>query len=112
MKINSKINKRVNESVAECRKVITEATIDLLKKIAKPGQVVFFDNTLFLYQTKANVSETILVNNIAYAYGRKDSSFYIVSMGDDRRFCKSDYMLSLSNLLVIFDAVKAVVRSE
>ena len=111
MRINAKMNKQVNESVADCRKVITEATIELLKKIAKPGQDVFFDRTLILYQTKANVSETILFNNIAYADGRGGREFYIVSMGDDNRFCKSDVMLSLSNLMAIYDEVRALVRN-
>ena len=39
MKINPKINKRVNDSVAECRKVIVNATIELMKEIAEPGTV-------------------------------------------------------------------------
>ena len=111
MKINAKINKRVNESVADCRKVLTEATIELLKKIARPGDDVFFDRTLFLYQTKDNVSETILINNIVYSNGRGGQEFYIVSMGDDNRFCKSDIMLSLSNLQVIYEEVRKLVRN-
>ncbi len=110
MKINPKINKRVNDSVAECRKVLTDATIELLKKIAEPGQDVLFDRTLIIHQKNKDFSETFIVDRIAYSGGRGDSEFYIISMEDGDEFCKSDIMLSLSNLQVIYEEVRKIIR--
>lgn len=109
MKINSKINKRVNESVAECRKVLTDAIIELLKSIgAENGQDVSFGKMLFMYQSKGNTTETIICNMIAYE-DRCSNPYLIVRQGDSYH---SSYFMSIDSLLVIFDAVKAVVRSE
>lgn len=110
MKINPKINKRVNDSVAECRKVLINTTIELLKKIAEPGQDVLFDRTLIIHQTNKDFSETFIADRIAYSIGRSDSEFYIISMEDEDEFCKSDIMLSLSNLQVIYEEVRKIIR--
>lgn len=112
MKIKSSINKNVTEAVDNCRKIIVNETINLLKQMGvKAGQDVFFGRTLFLYQTKDNVSNITLVNNIAYGDRQGCDGYYIVSMIDDERFCKSDIMLSISNLQIIYEEVKKVVRA-
>lgn len=109
MKINPKINKRVNESVAECRKVLVNATIELLKSIgAERGGDVSLGEMLFMFQSKGNTTETIICDMIAYE-DRCSNPYLIVSQGDS---CHSSCFLSIDSLLVIFDAVKAVVRSE
>lgn len=109
MKINSKINKRVNESVAECRKVITEATIELLKSIGvENGQDASLLKTLFLFQSKGNTTETVICNMIAYE-DRSCNPYIIVRHGDEYH---SSFFMSIDSLLAIYDAVKAVVRSE
>ena len=109
MKINSKINKRVNESVAECHKVLTDAIIELLKSIgAENGQDVSLGKMLFMYQSKGNTTETIICNMIAYEE-RGSNPFLIVRQGDSYY---GSYFMSIDSLLVVFDAVKAVVRSE
>lgn len=109
MKINPKINKRVNESVAECRKVLTDAIIELLKSIGVENrQDVSLGKMLFMYQSKGNTTETIICDMIAYE-DRCCNPYLIVSQDDS---CHSSYFLSIDSLLVIFDAVKAVVRSE
>ena len=111
MKINSKINKRVNESVAECRKVIVEATINLLKSIgAESGQDVTFSKTLFLFQHKENTTETIIADRIAWCDGRGDKSFYMLEMNGNMH--TSDMMLSLSSLMIIYKEVKKIVKEH
>ena len=111
MKINPKINKQVNDSVAECRKVIVEATISLLKSIgAESGQDVMFPKTLFLFQHKENTTETIVADRIAWCDGRGDKSFYMLEM--DGKMNTSDMMLSLSSLMIVYKEVKEVVRNH
>lgn len=111
MKINPKINKRVNESVAECRRVLTDAIIELLKSIgAENGQDVSLGKMLFMYQSKGNTTETIICDMIAYEDIYSNPYPYIVVRHDDEYHSSS--FLSIDSLLVIFDAVKAVVRSE
>ena len=111
MKINSKINKRVNESVAECRKVITEATIELLKKIgAEVGQDVVFRHTLILHNFKNETSETILADRIAYMDSQNGSQFYVTQFDDE--YWGSSCFLSIDNMLRIYDEVRSLVRSE
>jgi hypothetical protein len=109
MKINPRINKRVNESVTECRRVITNAIIELLKSIdVENGQETYLGKTLFLFQSKGNTTETIICNMIAYE-DRSCNPYLIVRHGDTNH---SSLFMAIDSLLVIFDAVKAVVRSE
>ena len=112
MKINSKINKRVNESVAECRKEITLSTIELLKQLgAEEGQDVVFRHTLILHNFKQGTSETILADRIAYMMdNRNGGHFYVTQFNDE--YWGSSFFLSIDNMLRIYDEVKAVVRSE
>lgn len=111
MKINPKINKRVNDSVADCRKVITEATIDLLKKLGvEVGQDVVFRHTLILHNFKNETSETILADRIAYMDSRNGSQFYVTQFNDE--YWGSSCFLSIDNMLRIYDEVRRLVRSE
>ena len=111
MKINPKINTRVNESVAECRKVLVSSTIELLRQICKSEsyEVVVFSRILFLYQTKNNVSETILADRIEYNWEANPDYFFVNMNGDSMG--QSSANLSLSNLQVIFEEVRNLVRN-
>ena len=111
MKINPKINKRVNESMADCRKVLTEATIELLKSLkAEDSQDVLLGRILILYQSNGDVSTTVLADKIAYLSGRGDSPFYLVYIGD--ACTGSSLTLSISNMQIIYDEVRRLVREE
>ena len=111
MKIKPSVNKNVSTALQNCREVLVAETINLLKTIGvEPGQDVFFGRTLFLFQTKDNISETVLVDHIAYADGRSGTPYYIVANGAGERFCKSDVMLSVSNLQAIYEEVRREVR--
>ena len=111
MKINSKINKRVNESVAECHKVLVDAIIELLKQIgAKDGQDVLFRKILFLYESFNNTTETKLADRIAYCKREGHTPYIIISMGSD--CTASDAYLSLSSLELIYNEVRKIVLSE
>ena len=109
MKINQKINKRVKESMEECRKQIVSATIELLKAIgAEPNKPVALYQTLILYQQVGKNTQTVLANQIVY--DEKNEPFFIVSMGDDYFF--SSPFISLSNLYVIYKEVRGLVSAE
>lgn len=110
MKNYSKINKRVNDSMANCRKVLTESTIELLKMLGTESeQDVDFGHILFMHSSKGNVNETTLVDRIAYCdEGREDNPFYLVYFGD--RCCQSSFFLSIDKMFAIFEEVKRLVR--
>lgn len=109
MKINSKINKRVNESLAECRRVLTEATIELLKTIgAEEGQDVVFDNPLVLSNgDKKNITLTV-ADRIAYA-GRGEEQYFIILLDSDA--AGSSVFLPLSHMQTIYNEVRKIVRN-
>ena len=110
MKINPKITEQVNNSVNECRKVLVSSTIELLRQICKSEsyEVVVFSRILFLYQTKNNVSETILADRIEYNWETNPDYFFVCM--DDSRTCQCSANLSLSNLQVIYEEVRKLVR--
>ena len=109
MKINSKINKRVNESVADCRRVLTEATIELLKQIgAESGQDVMFGKVLIMHHFKGGNSETALADRIAYMEGHGDN-YIITTLGNDHP--ASSFFMSLDNLQTIYNEVRNIVRN-
>jgi len=111
MKINSKINKRVNESVAECRKVITEATIELMKKTgADIGEDVPFGKVMIFFQMKNGLSETIVCNSILYSESEGNDSFFILYMGGKPQM--NSNMLSLSNLQYVYNEIVKLVRAK
>ena len=111
MKINTKINTRVNESVAECRKVLVDATIELLKSIgAETGQDVVFKKMLFLFQHKENTTETIVCDRIMICHEKSAHQYYFVSL-DDNKACQTSDMLSLSTLQIIYEEVRNLVRN-
>lgn len=121
MKINAKINKRVNESVADCRRVITEATVELLKKLGlQEWETVSTGKTLILYQTDKNGnSDTILVNRISYSTDRSGQTNVDTAFGcdDNFQFCRTSRFdsvtgISLSNLEVIYNEVRRLVREK
>ena len=106
MRINPRINKQVSKSVAECRKSVINATIDLLKKLgAKDGQEVTFRKVLFLHKFKNGTSETRPADRVSYS-----DNVLITSLGDD--YPASSHYLSIDNLLLIYEEVKKVVRTE
>ena len=112
MNIKSSIGKKVSEAVTNCHKVLVEETINLLKQIgAEQGDDVLLKRMLILFQSKPDgTSETIVCNRISYA-GRKNSPYYIISMGNDEDAKSvSDFYLSLSNLQIIYEEVRRVVR--
>ena len=110
MKINPKINKKVTESVADCRKVLTDATIDLLRMIAEPAQDVMFGKTLIMFQRyNDKTTETVLAGSIAYMDGRGGDDFYIYRLGEKYG---SSIFLSLDNLRLIYNEVRKLVREE
>lgn len=112
MKIKPSVNKNVTEAVKNCREVLVNETIGLLKQMrAEPGQDVTLGKALFLYQHKDNTTETVVCDRIAYAWREGSQPYYIVSMGKDEYVAPaSDLFLSLSNLQTIYDEVKRVVR--
>ena len=112
MKINPKITKRVNDSVCECRKVLVSSIIELLKSISKTDgyDVIVFNDVLFLYQSKGNTTETILVDRIEFNYLHQPTFFFVL-MDDVPKMCKSSNELSLTNLMIIFEEVRKLVRN-
>lgn len=111
MKINSKINKRVNESVAECRRVITEATIELLKKTgAASGEDVPFGKVMIFFQMRNGQSETIVCDSIIYSESEGNDSFFALYMGGKAQMTSS--MLSLSNLQYVYNEILKLVRAK
>lgn len=110
MKINPKITEKVDESVAECRKVLVDSTIELLRLIGKNGyEEVVFDKILFLFQARNNISETILADRIEYNMAR-NVDYYFVTMGS--KMTHSSNELSLSNLQIIYEEVRKIVRKH
>jgi hypothetical protein len=110
MKVNPKITKQVNDSVAECREMIKNAIVILLKQIgAGNSDVVVFNRVLFLFQAKNNVSETILADRIMWGTGVDKVDYLITSLDD--KFATTDCQLSLSNLQAIYDEVLNLVRN-
>lgn len=111
MKIKTSIGKNVTAAMANCREVLVQETINLLKLIgAEPGQDVLLGKMLFLYQRKDNTTETVVCDRIAYMDGRGGSPFYIVSMNDE--MCQSSIFQSIDSLQAIYEAVRKVVREN
>lgn len=111
MKISRKINNRVNESVAECRKTFTDVTIELLKMLGtKPTQPVMFREMLILYQHKGNKTLTLIADRIYYCETEGGDPFYMISTDNDN-FTTSTF-LSLSNMQIIYNLVRWLVLAE
>ena len=99
-------------AVSNCREVLVQETINLLKQIgAEDGQDVLLGQMLFLYQRKGNTTETVVCDRIAYGSDKCASRFYFVSM-DDNKMCQSSIFLSIDSLMAIYEAVRKVVREE
>ena len=111
MKIKSSIGKNVTAAMANCREVVVQETINLLKLIgAESGQDVLLGRMLFLYQRNGNTTETVVCDRIAYMDGRGDP-FYIVCV-DGNKMSQSSLFLSIDNMQAIYEAVRKVVREE
>lgn len=107
MKIKASIGKNVSVAVGNCREVLVQETINLLKSIgADEGQDVLLGQMLFLYQRKGYTTETVVCDRIDYC--RSGQPFYIVSM--DGEMARSSVFLSLDSLEAIYEAVRKVVR--
>jgi len=111
MKIKPSVNKNVKEAVKNCREVLVNETVGLLKQMrAEPGQDVLFKKALFLYQHKDNTTETVVCDRIAYCPSMT-RSFYILSMGEDMYVPpRSDIFLTLDSLRIVYEEVRRVVR--
>ena len=111
MLINPRIRKQVNESVAECRKCIVNATIELLKQLgAESDSEVVFRHVLFLHQFKYRTSETRPADRICFSERKNCDSYYLTYFGDD--YPASSHFLTIDNLLLIYEEVKRLVRAE
>lgn len=112
MKIKPSVNKNVTEAVKNCREVLANETIGLLKQMrAEPGQDVLLGKALFLYQHKGNTTETVVCDRIAYAGREGSENYYIVSMGSDEYVpYQSDMFLTIDSLRTIYEEVRRVVR--
>lgn len=112
MKIKSSVGKNVNAAVANCRKVLVEETINLLKSIgAENGDDVYFKRLLLLHGHKGNTTDTMVCKRIVYNEGKDNRySFFIVSM-ENGVYTSSIYM-SIDNLMAVYNAVREVVREE
>ena len=109
MKIKPAINKRVNNAVADCRQTLVDATVELLKSSGtEVTQDVIFTKTLYLYEHKGNTTETVVVDRIFINSSREDHPYYLVSLGNDN--IQSSLFLSLTNLQIIYNEVRKVVR--
>lgn len=107
MRIDSKITNKVNESVAECRKCLTDATIALLKTLgAESGQDVLFGKMLILHHFKGGNSETMLADRIAYMEG----AYIITTLAGNHP--ASSYFISIDNLQTIYNEVRNIVRKH
>ena len=111
MKIKPSIGKNVSVAVSNCREVLVQETINLLKSIgAEDGQDVLLRQMLFLYQRKANTTETVVCDRIGYMDGRGNTPFYIVSMNGE--MCRSSVFLTVDSMLAVYEAVRNVLRKE
>lgn len=113
MKIKPSINKRVNKAVSDCRKCLIEATIELLRQIgADHGDDVLFKKMLILYQQKKDgTTETIVCDRIAYCASNLEYPYLMVSMGAEGDVpYHSSHFMSISNLEIIYNEVRRVVR--
>ena len=115
MRINPNINKQVKQSMADCRESLIKATIILLHHYlgAESGEDVSLGKTLVLHQENSNhTTETVVCSFIAYC-ASNGNPFLMVSMGKD---CpvpyRSSHFLSISNLAIIYDTVRSVVRQH
>ena len=112
MKIKPSVNKNVTEAVKNCREVLVNETIGLLKQMrAEQGQDVLFKKALFLYQHKGNTTETVVCDRISYCESRSGNGYYVVSMGEDAHIpYQSDMFLTIDSLRTIYEEVRRVVR--
>lgn len=112
MKIKPSIGKNVSVAVGNCREVLEQETINLLKQIgAEGGQYVLLGQILILYQRKGNTTETVVCDRIVYGTDKYARRCYFVSM-DDNKMCQSSVFLSIDSLMAIYEAVRNVVRKE
>ena len=96
MKIKPSVNKNVTAAVQNCREVLVNETIGLLKQMrAEQGQDVLLGKALFLYQHKGNTTETVVCDRIG-------SDEYVPP--------RSDMFLTIDSLRTIYEEVRRVVR--
>ena len=111
MKIKPSVNKNVTEAVKNCREVLVNETIGLLKQMrAEPGQDVLLGKALFLYQHKGNTTETVVCDRISYCENRSGNGYYLVWHEDMDVPTMSDMFLTLDSLRIVYEEVRRVVR--
>lgn len=109
MKIKPSVNRNVVAAVRNCREVLVEETLNLLKSIgAGVGDTVLFREALFLHEHKGYISETVVCDRITPGDG-----YYIVSMDESVYVpMRSDTFLTIDSLQRIYNEVRKVVRNH
>ena len=111
MRIKPFINKNVTVALINCRSVLVQETVNLLKQLgAENGQDVLLKEMVFLYQRRGNTTETVVCDRVAYDDRGGGDCYYLVSMDGGK--CYSSVQLNIDSMLTIFDAVCKVVRAE
>ncbi len=115
MKISPKINKRVNKSVAECRRVLTDAIIELSKSIgAENGQDISINPVPVVIPKIEHhgriTYETRVFNTIAYEDNRQGYQYFMVS-GEYGAIETSTFM-PVDGILAVYDSLKKTVGKE
>ena len=121
MKIKPSVNRNVNTAVLNCREVIENEVIGLLRMLGlAEWEELQTGRVLFLYQANHDgTSETLLVNRVSYHTDRDGTMHVGTSFWSDGRYshCRTSRYdsltgLSLSNLLLVFEEVKKDVRKR
>ena len=114
MKIKSTITKRVNDSLANTKKVLTSAIIELLKDAGVENCENFtLAFPVSLTSSKHNkdgyiISKTSIINSVAYCDGVNNRSFI---MGEYNGVgIVSDLFMGVGELITLYDAVKDSVK--
>ena len=121
MKINKKITDNVTEKVKDLKNTLVETTITLLDmafgeenadiKLEQPITLVTATtNDMGCSTIDSRVVDTISFKKEIVRGERTFEGYYILSMGE-RVICSSTFM-NISNCMVVYEAVKTLVRHK
>ena len=99
-------------AVQECRQVIIDAIVELLKQIgAEDSQYVTLNNMLIMHQrTMDGMMRTVLCDRVSY-YVDRENKYHLIASGGD--YCiQLSSELSLDNLQMLYGEVRKVVREH